>query len=279
MSGFAGDGGPPPESRGGTGGGGKNDPMFGFSESVTRIGKDKKPKTFDKRIKPWKLRAGDKNAAILMLDPKGSRYTVTLHDFTGPDGKYGSLVRCIARSDERGCPLCQALADKRESTGNDRIKAEARWFWALTAIDQRRFVFDEGTSHEKVYTNLRRLVLVTEQQYPDLSGLEDKEADAGWRGRTFSVDRSEDKKSYKLGTTWYPTNAGSPKTDAEMAEELADAAATYGLPVESFTAPVDYDVALKAPTFEEMTKIAAQVSGTSSKGVTVPEGDSGAVSY
>lgn len=275
MSGFAGDGGPPPE-RGSAGGGGKNDPMFGFNESVTRVGKDGKPKTFDKRVKPWKLRAGDKNAPILMLDPKGSRYTVTLHDFTGPDGKYGSLVRCIARSDERGCPLCTALANKRDATGNDRIKAEPRWYWVLTAIDQRKFVFDEGKPNEKVYTNIRRLVFVTEQQYNDLAGIEEKEA-GGWRGRTFSVDRGDDSKTYKIGTTWYPSNAGNPKTDEEMQEELAEAAAAYGMPVELFTAPADYDVMLKAPTFEEMTKIASQVSGGAQ--AQVPQGDTGAVSY
>ena len=278
MSGFAGDGGPPPESRSGSGGGGRNDPMFGFSEKVTKVGRDGKPKTFDKRLKPWKLRAGDKNKPCLVLDPKGSRYTVTLHDFTGPDGKYGSLVRCIARSDERGCPLCQALADKREATGNDRIKAEPRWYWVLTAIDQQKYVFNEGTKDEKTYTNLRRMVLVTEQQYPDMSSLEDKEP-SGWRGRTFSVDRAEDSKSYKIGTQWYPTNAGNPKSNEEMIEEFTQVAADYGITVEQFTNPIDYDLALKAPTYEEMVKIAAQVRGTAGGGVTVPQGDSGAVEY
>ncbi len=252
--GFSGDGGPPPPPK--TGGGRKYDPAYGFTEKVTRLvtkdGKSEK-KPFQNRIKTWYVPVGGRDKPLLMLDPKGDRYIILLHDFVGPDGKKGSMVRCISKSESRGCPICTALGK------------EGVWYWCLTAIDQSKWIPNEGKNKGKVYTNNRKLVLVTSQQYDDMQRLEEKEP-SGWRGRTFDVTRSNDSKSYKIGTQWYPTNAGSPLTDEQMHAELAEAAATYGMSVVEFCKPINYELVLKRPSFEEAVKIAQALEGSSQDG-------------
>lgn len=269
--GFRGDGeAPPPPS---TGGGHKNDPKFGFTEKVKKSVKNKQTgkveeREFDRRVKTWYIPPGGKDKPILMLDPKGDRFVCRIHNFIGPDGKKGSMVRCIMKSEPRGCPVCEALGK------------EGTWYWVLTGIDQSKFIPKDGQNKGKVYTNFRKLVLVTSQYYDDMRAIEEKEPN-GWRGRTFDVSRSEDTKSYKIGTQWYPTNAGAARTDEQLHEELSEAAAAYGLPVDEFCAPVDYDRVLKKPTFEEAKKIAAAIAGVSGGGddADVPTGDQEAIEY
>ena len=259
MSGFAGDGGPPPPP--GQGSGRRREAMYGFDETITKT-KDGKQVQYKQRLKTWFVPRSGKDKPILMLDPAGPRFTVRLHVFIGPDGKKGSMVRAIPK-EPRGDPIAQALG------------SEGTWYWVLTGIDRSKFIPSEGSNKGKVYTNFRRLVLVTSQQYNDMVTIEEKDPE-GWRGRNFDVSREASQTSYKIGTTWYP---GSKMTDEEMYAEFAEAAENYGLPVEEFCAPVDYAKILKAPTYEEALKIAAAIEGTSGEDVTVPTGDEETVSY
>lgn len=266
SSGFSGDGGAPPPP--GSGNFSKNDAMYGFDETVTKESKGER-KSFPKRVKLWYLPPGAKDKPLTVLDHKGDRYTVLIHEFVGPDGKTKPkcMVRCIAKKEmEKGCPLCEVL-------GN-----EGRWFWALTGIDGSKFTPTKGQNAGNVYTNFRRLILITSQDYEAKKTVEDK-SDSGWRGRQFDVTRGVDTKSPKIGDTWYPKEGAAPLTDEDMLREFEEAAATYGLPVERFTEPFDYNEVLKAPSFEEAAKIAAAIKGTSAGGVTVPEGDEKSISF
>lgn len=266
MSGFAGDGGPPPPP--GSGGGfNQNNAMYGFDEAVTKDVKGER-KSFPKRVKPWYLPPGAKDKPCTVLDHKGDRYTLTIHEFVGPDGKQKPkcMVRCIARVNlEKGCPLCDALGQ------------EGRWFWALTAIDGSRFTPDKGQNAGKVYSNFRRLILVTSQGYEEMIVLEDK-GDTGWRLRRFDVTRGVDTKTPKIGNTWFPADPPR-RTDEEMLRECEEAAGIYGIPVEQYIEPLDYNAVLRAPTYEEAEKIAAAIKGTASGGATVPAGDEKTISF
>lgn len=260
--GFSGDGGPPPPP--GQGGGfSRREPQYGFSEQVTRDGK-----TFMKRVKTWYMPPGAKDKPCTMLDRKGERYSLTVHEFVGPDGRKGSMVRCIARSNPtEGCPLCEALGK------------EGRWYWALTCIDQSKFIPKEGKNAGNVYSNFRRLILVTSKQFDDMKGTESKE-ETGWRGRAFDVSRADDSKSAKIGTNWYPKDGGAVASDEDLAKTFEEPAENYGLPVESFVEPFDYDNVLALPSFEDAKQIAAAIKGTvDGGGAEVPDGDSGAINF
>lgn len=262
---FAGDGGPPPPKGSGFN---SNDAMYGFDEVVTKEIKGER-KTLPKRVKLWYLPPGAKDKPATALDRKGDRYTLLIHEFVGPDGKTKPkcMVRCIARANlEKGCPLCDALGK------------EGRWFWALTAIDGSRFTPSEGQNKGNVYSNFRRLVLVTSQEFENMKAIEEKDKDAGWRGRRFDVTRSVDTKSAKIGTTWYPKTP--PKvSDEEMIAEFEEAAGVYGLPVEQYIEPLDYSVVCKAPSHEEALKIAAAIKGTAPGGAEVPAGDTESIVF
>lgn len=275
--GFAGDGGPPPPDTGG--GGSKDDPMFSIYENVTKANDKGEVKTYKKRIKTWSVKKGAKDKPILMLDSSSSdRYTCKVHDFTGPDGKWGSILRCVATAyPEKGCPICDALEVFIAGGGGGQYpKSSPAWAWALTGIDRSTFTPTEGKNKGKVYTDNRRLVLVTEYQYTDMVGLEEKESD-GYRGRTFDVSRADVKTSYKIGTQWYPTNAGNVMTDEQMHDEFAKRAKDYGLPVDQFCAPFNYDELLKLPTYEEAVAFGERIKSGSK--VEVPTGDTEAISF
>jgi len=266
MSGYRGDGGPPPP-KGSGGGFGKNDPMWGFSEQITKKNREGELKSYDKRVKLWYVPVGGKDKPVVMLDRKeDARYTCLIHDFIGPDGKRGSMVRCIAKANPTdGCPICEANG------------SEGRWFQALTAIDQSKFIPSTGNNKGNVYTNFRRLVLVTQTQYNDMQAVEGKDPE-GWYGRCFDVSRSDDSKSAKIGTLWFPRTP--PKlSEEELHKEFADAAESYGVPVEQFCSAFDYETVLKLPTFVEAQKIAAVIAGTDAEGSEVPAGDAGHIKF
>ncbi len=260
--GFAGDGGAPPPATGG-GGFSRNDPMFGFYEPTTKKTKDDKP--ISKRVKTWYVPPGGKDKPCIVLDGADTpRYSLKLHEFTGPDGKRGSMICAINQATEpRGDPVEEAL-DK-----------EPKWYWALTVIDLSTFTPTSGKNAGTTYSHFRRLLLVNKYQYQDMVGIEEKDPN-GWRGRKFLVSRDDDSKSSKIGTLWYPDGKLS---EDELVEECKDAAESYGLPIEDFVRPFNYAEIIKAPTYDQAVKIAAQIKGTAAGGSEVPTGDTQAIRF
>ena len=272
--GFAGDGGPPPERGGGGGGGSNDDPMFSLYEAITKTNKDGEVKTFKKRIKTFFVAKKTKDKPILMLD-RGveDRFVCMIHEFKGPDGKLGSIVRCVSKAyPEKGCPFCDAIEVFKERSTDKYLKSKSSWVWCLTGIDRSKWTPDEGKNKGVCYSDFRRLVLVTSQQYEDMATVEQKDT-AGWRGRVFDVSRSDEQMSYKIGTQWYPSVK---MTDEEMIAEFGERAEEYGLTVEQFIEPFVYEEMLKLYSYEEAVKLAAKISG---KAVVLPSGDAESISF
>ena len=260
---FAGAGGPPPKKEGGKRF--ANDPEYALYEKIQSKEGDKE---FDKRVKLFSVNKGVSNIPVVMLDPLGQRRSVLMHNFKGRDGKWGNLLACIKQDEPRGCAMCEALGK------------EGRWHWALTCIDRRTWSPTEGKNKGVVYTNFRRLVFVTEQGYEDMKSIELKDPQ-GWRGRKFDVSRNNDKTGYRIGTSWYPDGKMS---EEDLVREFEEAAANYGLPVETFTTALGYDDLFAAPSYEQMCKIAAEYKGVDSddgggEGVSVASGDEEAIAF
>jgi hypothetical protein len=272
--GFRGDGGAPPE-KGSGGGGSDNDPMFSLYEEITKTNKDGEVKTYKKRVKTWFVKKKTKDKPVLMLDrASDERYATKIHEFKGPDGKLGSIVRCVGQAfPDKGCPFCEALEVLKDTTGDKYLKSKPSWVWCLTGIDRSKWTPTEGKNKGTTYTDFRRLVLITSQHYEDMATIEEKDEKNGWRGRLFDVSRSDEQMSYKAGTTWYP--AGS-MTEEEMTAEFKERAEDYGLTVEQFLEPFDYDKLIPAYTYEEAVQHAAKISG---KAVEVPSGDTESISF
>lgn len=269
---FAGDGGPPPES---SGGGGKDDPMFSLYEEVQREF-DGKVGAWNQRISNWFVDKGGKDKPIMMLDHvSAARFTCLLHIFKGPDGKMGSIIRCVSKAyPDKGCPICVALEKHKAKTNDKYLKIQGVWFWCLTGIDRSKWSPKEGKNKDVVYTGYRRLVLVTAQQYNDMESLEKKEPN-GWRGRSFDVTRADSQTSYKIGTQWYPTNAGNAMSDDDLHEEFKERSGLYGLPVEQYCTAFDYDTLLPILTYEKAEEAAAKIVGAAA----VPTGGSESISF
>jgi len=273
--GFRGDGGAPPERGSGGGGGSSDDPMFSLYENITKTNKDGEVQTFKKRIKTWFVAKKTKDKPILMLDRHNSeRYACLIHDFKGPDGKIGSIVRCVSKAyPDKGCPFCEALEIFKETSSDKFLKSKPSWVWCLTGIDRSTWTPDDGKNAGTTYSDFRRLVLVTAQHYEDMATIEEKDKE-GWRGRQFDVSRTDEKTSYKIGTTWYPA---SKMTEEEMQAEFAERADDYGLTVEAFTEAFDYDDLLKLPSYEEAKQMAAKISGKGA--VKVLSGDAESIRF
>lgn len=262
---FSGAGGPPPAKIHSPGGGGGKWPRFGFSEKVN--GKDKqtgKPTTYDRRIFTWKLSVGERDRQILLLDAPGkeNRFSLYLHEFVAPDGKFGSRLASIHRQDPLGDPLNEALGE------------EPGWAWALTGIDLQSYTNPEKP--DVVYGFKRTLVLVRDRQKGEFLTME--KMGEGLRGRIFSVSRADDKQSAKIGTTWDPVER---LTEEQMRERFAKDAEEYGLPLDRFLQPFAYKEMFKPFDRAKLLVIANEIKEwkKAKEGVQVATADDEAVPF
>ena len=252
-------GAPPPRKGGGRGGNDK--PIYNLTETISTSNGP-----VQKMVKSLKLRAGTKNQPIMTLDNfEGMEdgYSVNIHMFNLRGTKDNIVVCPKTAADPRPCPVCEVL------------NKDPTWFVALSAIDRQNYTFDrvkDGKKSSVTYTDLRRLVLVTQSWLQRMTT--NAERAQCWRGSWFEVSRSEPvetmengqkrqnwKDSPRIGDVWYFVE----KYDEEkLKEEFEQRAADYGLPVERFVQPFNYDVMLKPVSHAKLEQIAADIKNDGS---------------
>jgi len=238
-------GAPPAHSKGG--GGADNRAIYHLTETVKKSDNTPLPKM----VKSLKLRAGTKNQPILTLD-----------DFQNMDDGYSVNLHMFELRGTKGYVVL---------TGIDRTK------WTFDRKDKKTGVMGKVT-----YTDLRRLILVTQTWTQRMTT--NAERAKGWRGSLFEVSRSEPTKemrngqervnwkdSPRIGDVWYFTE----KFDEEkLKAEFEKRAAEYGMPVERFIQPLDYDVLLKSKSHQELLQVANDIKSDGSA-VKAPEATAG----
>lgn len=255
-----------------SGRGGNNDrAVYHLAEAVSG-GEGGEPRL--KQLKPLKLRAGTKNQPILILDDittMEDAYTVNLHMFNLRGTKDNIVISPMTADDPRPDPVCEVL------------NKDPTWYAVLTAIDRNKYTFErtkDGKKSTVTYTDLRRLVLVSQTWLQRMTA---NARDKSFRGALFLVNRSEPEKttdeqgreslnwrnSPRIGDVWYREETyDEEKLKAEFEKRAAD----YGLPVEKFIAPVDYETVLKPKSWSQLEKIAADIrnDGSDIKGGGAP---------
>jgi hypothetical protein len=241
--GYRGTGGEPPPANKGAGGQFKK-PAYFFGEKVKG---QKGPEL--KRISPFKVGVGQKDVPVVGLDEKLD-YAVRIHPRFKAAGVFGNYAVCISKTDSRGCPLDAALNEEG-----------GRWFLVGTVIDRSKWSPPNPSAKNKgkVWTDNRRLLLIPRPQVEEMEGIVQKVG--GFRGAKFFVSRTSEKTSSRIGTTWFPDGK---MTEEQMKQAFEKAAANYGMPVEKYIQPFDYDSILKAKPYVELQKIAQEIAADTS---------------
>lgn len=236
--GYRGSGGEPPPPNNGGGGQFKKPPYF-FGEKVKG---QKGPEL--KRVSAFKVGVGQKDVPVVGLDIKLD-YAVRLHPRFKAAGMHGNYAVCISKTESRGCPLDAALNEEG-----------GRWFLVGTVIDRSKWSPPNPSAKNKgkVWTDSRRLLLIPRNQVDEIEGVVQKVG--GFRGAKFLVTRKSEQISSRIGTTWWPDGK---MTEEQMKGAFEKAAANYGLPVEKYIQPFDYDTILKGKPFEVLQKIAQEI--------------------
>lgn len=288
---FAGSGGPPPKMAREQGlSGGQKPYGYRFYEKLAN-GKNKRVQ-FLGLAQDKKTKVGEKNVEILILDvaePGGDEWqpSVYIHERFRFNGSWDNYSICRCKTPE-GClldvalqephshaPWCKVPADEKnpqEGECNRLGQPQNRkgaWRWVATAVKLHPYTVQSGPNKGKVIPYTRGLLLAGEDQYKTL--LTYRKAWGGLRGRVFNVSRSDGTFAPKIGDTWDPKDQ---LTDEQMMEKFADAAADYGLSVEDFCKPMDYETILALPTVEKVTEIAKWVAGERGVKLDLPDGSS-----
>lgn len=264
---YSGSGGPPPSQRKSSGGGGASAVAggrkpYGFS-LFEPLPSGKKHKVWTFRLAP-----GEKDRPFIFLDEAlpDTAHHPSVHVHTGIkfNGTFGHMVICNRHRDE-GCLMCVALQEPFKMMPWSKPEDEARvgqptprpgaWRWVATGLDVKGFTMKNGPLAGTQFSYARTMLLVPDAQYDDfLAYREDFAKEGGLRGKLFHVRRKDDKTSSKIGTHWKPVDS---LTDEQLMEKCEQAAANYGLPVETYIRPYDYATVLKELSSAEM-KIAAE---------------------
>jgi len=197
----------------------------------------------EKKVTPFMVRVGTKSTPVVTLDHGEFDFAVLLHARFKANGSWSNYVVCTKKSDPKGCPVCSVFTEK-----------PSQWFLCGTLVDRSVWVIPDGKNKGKEISNQRRLLLVTASQVDQMELIGGKIG--GWRGAVFDVGRSTDQKSPRIGSNWFYS---AKMTEEDMLELFEPAAAGYGLPVDQYIEPFNYEEILKPKSFEEMTKIAAAI--------------------
>ena len=229
-----------------------------------------------KRKKVGRFRAdvGEKNVPFLFLDDAlpatGAAPSVRTHEFKF-NGTYGNITICNAHLGE-GCLMDKALEREHSCFPNckqpcERIgnleQIKGGWRWVATGVKMKPFKYTKGPLAGQTLDHQRCLLLVPDKQYAMFMAFrETYEAQGGLRGRVFNVTREDNQRSSKIGTVWIPT--GEQLTDEDMASKFEASAGMYGLPVEDFIRPYNYEHVLRELTTDEMNEAAKWVAAENS---------------
>lgn len=244
MAQYRGSGGEPPPAN--TGGGQQfKKAAYFFGEKV------KGAKGLEqKRISPFKVGVGKKDIPVVVLDEKVD-FAVRIHPRFKAAGVFGNYAVCISKTNAQGCPLDAPLDEEG-----------GRWFLCMTVIDRSKWSPPNPgpKTKGKVWTDSRRLVLIPRPQVEEMEGIGQK-LEGGWRGSKFFVSRSSEKTSSRIGTTWFPNGK---MTEEQMKTAFEKAASDYGMPVEKYIQPIDYETVLKGKPYEVLQKIAQEIAADTS---------------
>lgn len=232
---YRGSGGKPPEST--SGGSQYPRPAYFLAEKIEG---QNGPEL--KKVNPFKAGVGKRDVPVVCLD-QNLDYAVRMHCRFKARGVFGNYAVCISQEESRGCPLDVPLNQEG-----------GRWFLVGTVIDRSSWTQPSGKNKGKIWTDQRKLLLVPAPQREDFEELGKKVG--GYRGATFDVSRRDDQKSSRIGTSWFPTGK---MTEEQLAATFEKAASEYGLPVEKFIQPFDYDALLKPKSYDQLKVIAQEI--------------------
>lgn len=252
---FSGSGGPPPSQTRREGGtpAGQKPYRFNFSEVL--------PNGKSKKVGLFRVDAGEKSVPFVFLDEAlpdvGACPSVRVHHGFKFNGTFGHTILCGAHR-STGCPL--DLVFQRENRFSGKVEPyRGVWRWVATGIKMKPFTFTKGKLAGKTVPYQRCMLLVPDNQYDDFVEYREQfENEGGLRGKVFHVRRKDDRKSSKIGTSWRPVDE---MTDAQMMEKFEEVAADYGLPVEQYIRPYDYEHVLKVPSDEELMSASRWIAG------------------
>ena len=252
---FAGSGGPPPSQTRKAGGTPAGQKPFGFNlREALPNGKTKKIGLF--RVDP-----GEKNVPFVFLDEAlpnaGAAPSVRVHHGFKYNGSFGHVCLCGSHR-STGCPL--DLVFQRENKFSGKVEPyRGVWRWVATGIKMKPFTFTRGKLAGKTVPFQRCMLLVPDNQYDDFMEYREQfEDEGGLRGKVFHVRRKDDKMSSKIGTSWRPVDS---LTDEQMMEKFEESAADYGLAVEQYIRPYDYEHVLRVPADDELMETARWIAG------------------
>lgn len=223
-----------------------------------------------KMVRGLKVMVEEKDRPLVTLDDIRSLddgYTTNLHIFTLRGAKDNMVVCPKTEADPRPCPICNVF------------NKAPTWFVCLTCIDRSKFTPTEGRNKGTTYTDNRRLVLVSNtrksqmQLYLEKAGTPEKQGNG--RGAKWLVSRSKPtqelgrdgqpylsyKNSPRIGDLWFPNGL---MTEEELKKEFEQPAAKYGLAVEQFVKPFDYEFLLKPKDHKQLLAIANDISSDTS---------------
>jgi hypothetical protein len=250
---YQGAGAPPPKT--GAGGNFKNTkPVYYLSEKVT--GKNGAEL---KLVRGLKVQVDERDRPIVTLDAITSLddcYTINMHVFNLRGTKDNMVVCPKTEADPRPCPICNVF------------NKPPTWFVCLSCIDRSKWSPPEGKNKNIVYTDNRRLVLISNTRKSTMQLYIDKAS--GTRGSKWTVSRSKPsdeigrdgqkytsfKNSPRIGDLWFPNGK---MTEEEMKKDFEKAASTYGLAVEAFVKPFDYNFVLKPKDHKQLLAIANDI--------------------
>jgi len=180
------------------------------------------------KVSLFKLNPGA-GTTVTILDSKID-YAVYLHARFQANGKFTNNVVCTMKT-TGNCRVCTVLKEK------------GRWFLAGTVIDHSEWAIPDGKRKGEVIRDQRRLLLVSFQQKDSFKDIQQEMGDLS--GKTFKVSRSSDNKSARIGTSWFPKGA---LTTEQLKDKLGKVATDYGLSVDDYIKPYDYDKLFATPS-------------------------------